>query len=171
MGAKCCPGNHETLKTPTLGARAEPSEDRVEAVLEGLRNQGGRVTPARRIIVEELLAKKGTHLNAEQVVAGVRQRLPNVAESTVYRTLSALEDLNVVNHVHLGHGPATYHLSGASHRHLVCTTCETVTDLSAETFDVLAETLRQRYGFSLTDEHFALSGHCERCARAKAATE
>lgn len=153
--------------TVTSTMRAERSEDPVEAVLDGLRSQGGRVTPARRVIVEELLAEEGRHLSAEQVVEGVRRRLPNVAESTVYRTLSALEDLKVVSHVHLGHGPATYHLSRASHRHLVCTGCEMVTDLSAETFEVLAETLEERYGFALAEEHFALSGQCETC-RARA---
>lgn len=145
-------------------ASGPEAPDRIEEVLNQLRDQGGRVTSGRRVIVELLLSNRGQHLSAEQVVEGVRSRLPDTAESTVYRTLGALEDLGVISHVHLGHGPATYHLSDIPHRHLVCTECDAVTDLPADIFDRLAETIESRYGFSLDTEHFALTGRCRRCS-------
>lgn len=135
----------------------------VEAVLNRLRNRGGRITPGRRTIVQILLANPGHHLSAEQVVQQVRTHLPDTAESTIYRTLATLENLDVVSHVHLGHGPATYHLSPTPHRHLVCTRCGAVTDLPADAFQALADTVQTRYGFTLQDEHFALSGQCRHC--------
>jgi Fur family ferric uptake transcriptional regulator len=116
--------------------------------------------------VAALLADSGRHLSAEQLVEGVRSRLPDTAESTVYRTLAALEELGVISHVHLGHGPATYHLSDTPHRHLVCTDCGTVIDLRADVFGTLAETVEARYGFALAAEHFALSGQCHSCRTA-----
>ena len=143
--------------------KAGPAMDPVQAVLDQIRGRGRRITPARRVIVQALLADQGRHLSAEEVVEGVRSSLPDTAESTVYRTLAALEELGVISHVHLGHGPATYHVSRVPHRHLVCTGCDSVTDLPADIFDSLAKTVQERYGFSLAAEHFALSGQCHIC--------
>jgi Fur family ferric uptake transcriptional regulator len=146
--------------TPPTATAADHS---VEEILERLRSQGGRVTSGRRVIVEVMLSNQADHLNAEQVVEYVRSRLPDIAESTVYRTLAALEDLGVISHVHLGHGPATYHFGSTPHRHLVCSRCDTVTDFPTGAFDKLAEAVQADRGFTLDTEHFALSGLCSNC--------
>jgi Fur family ferric uptake transcriptional regulator len=103
------------------------------------------------------------HLNAEEVAAEVRARFPDVAESTIYRTLSAFEELGIVTHVHLGHGPSTFHLSNEAHRHLVCRHCQVVVEVPSGEFDRLARRLDDKYGFSITGEHFALVGECQAC--------
>jgi Fur family ferric uptake transcriptional regulator len=140
------------------------SDGRIDAVLAVVRARGGRMTAPRRAILEVLLAGGGhEHLTAEDLVAGVRRLLPRVAESTVYRTLTALEDLGVINHVHLGHGPSTYHLTSRTHRHLVCEHCDQVVEIPAAEFAGLASSLSNTYGFALSDEHFALVGTCGAC--------
>jgi Fur family ferric uptake transcriptional regulator len=127
-----------------------------------MRAAGGRVTTSRRAIVEVLLDSRDHHLTAEEIVVAVRGRLPDVAESTIYRTLSTLEQLGVVGHVHLGHGPATFHLSDRPHRHLVCTSCQEVIEIPAELLGGLQGALESQYGF-VVDEHFALTGLCRAC--------
>jgi Fur family transcriptional regulator, ferric uptake regulator len=127
-----------------------------EGIVAKLRDSGGRITATRRVTIEVLLAGGDhRHLRAEDIAAEVRERLPDVAESTIYRTLAALEDLGVVTHVHLGHGPSTFHLSDQAHRHLVCRHCRTI--------DELATRLDAEYGFSISNEHFALVGECQAC--------
>jgi Fe2+ or Zn2+ uptake regulation protein len=133
-----------------------------------MRAGGGRVTTSRRAIVEVLLESRDYHLTAEEIVVAVRANLPDVAESTIYRTLTALEQLGVVGHVHLGHGPAIFHLSDQPHRHLVCTRCQAVTEIPPELLGDLREALKSEYGFSVDDEHFALTGLCRACRESSA---
>lgn len=128
-----------------------------------LRAGGGRITATRRVTIDVILAAGEEHLAAEDIVARVRHRLPDVAESTIYRTLTALEDLEVVTHVHLGHGPSTYHLSGNRHQHLVCRQCGEVTEVPDAELTDLALRLDEAYGFAIEPHHFAIQGTCRRC--------
>lgn len=137
---------------------------RAEDVLAQLRAGGGRVTPARRAIVEVLVGgPRHQHLTAEELAARVQAVLPDVALSTIYRSMEALEAAGFVEHLHLGHGPAVYHLAAEHHLHLVCESCGTVTELPAATLDALAGEIRRRHHFEIDTRHFGLSGRCATC--------
>jgi Fur family ferric uptake transcriptional regulator len=135
----------------------------VEEMLSALRRAGGRVTATRRATVETLVANTDRHISAEEIVEAVRARHSDVAESTVYRTLATLEDLGLVSHLHLDHGPATFHLADHPHRHLVCRRCHAVIETPAEMYAGIIAELEQRYGFKMEEEHFAITGVCRRC--------
>jgi Fur family ferric uptake transcriptional regulator len=135
----------------------------VDDVMAVLRGAGGRVTTTRRATVETLLAHPDRHISAEEIVAAVRARHSDVAESTIYRTLATLEELGVVTHMHLDHGPATFHLSDHQHRHLVCRTCHAVVETPADLYADLTGEIAERFGFAVEDEHFALTGQCRAC--------
>lgn len=138
----------------------------VEEILAAVRRSGGRITTTRRATVETLVANTDRHISAEEIVAEVRRRHSDVAESTIYRTLSTLEELGVITHTHLDHGPATFHLAGHEHRHLVCRHCHGIIETPAEMYTELTGAIEERYGFRVDTEHFALSGLCRRCRRA-----
>ena len=139
--------------------------DRLERILTLMRAEGGRVTSARRALVEALLSA-GAHMTAEDLAARVQSAHPEVHRSTVYRTLDALERLGVVVHSHLGHGGGVYHLADERHQHLVCEQCGTVVEVPDAVFTPLARTVRKRYGFTIEPGHFALVGRCAACAQA-----
>lgn len=140
-------------------------EDRLGALLHLLRANGVRITVPRRAIVESLVAN-GPHVTAEELAAHVRARHPEVHESTVYRTLDRLSTLGVVDHVHLGHGRAVYHVPGDAHQHLHCDACGAVVEAPAEVFAGLVAAVEERYGFELDLDHFALGGRCRTCREA-----
>ena len=137
--------------------------DRLERILEQLRAGGGRVTPARRALVTALLDAR-SHVTADDLAEVVQRSHPDVHRSTIYRTLDALEELGVVDHVHLGHGRAVYHLLDDPHQHLVCEVCEHVIEVPDALFRPLAEQLSGEYGFTLRPNHFAVLGRCRECA-------
>ena len=137
--------------------------ERVDRVLEQLRAGGGRVTPARRALVTALLDAR-SHVTADDLAETVQRSHPDVHRSTIYRTLDALEELGVVDHVHLGHGRAVYHLLDDPHQHLVCEVCEDVIEVPDELFGPLADRLAKDYGFTLRPNHFAVLGRCAECA-------
>jgi Fur family ferric uptake transcriptional regulator len=149
---------------PSPRGRTKGQAAAVDGIVAKLRARGGRITATRRATIEVLLAGgEHRHLHAEDVASEVRSRLPDVAESTIYRTLTALEELGVVTHVHLGHGPSTFHLAEQAHRHLICRHCKDIIEIPSREFDELAGQLEERYGFALSKEHFALVGECQSC--------
>jgi Fur family ferric uptake transcriptional regulator len=136
---------------------------RAEEILTRLRSAGGRVTPARRAVVNALVSHAG-HPTAEDLTAAVQADQPDVHQSTVYRILEDLERLGEVHHTHLGHGPAVYHLAHASHPHLVCEQCARVVELDTATFDAFAAGVARQHGFVTNAGHFAVTGLCAACA-------
>lgn len=145
-------------------------DDRLEEILDRLRGRGGRVTRPRRAIISALLVADG-HVTAESLADAVQRADPDIHLSTIYRTLERLTELDVVNHVHLGHGPAVYHLADDSHHHVVCDRCGSVVELPADVFEALGRRIERDHGFRLNAHHFALGGSCRRCIEEGAAAE
>ncbi len=100
-----------------------------------------------------------SHVTAEDLAATIHERHPEIHLSTVYRTLDSLEKLGIVEHTHIGHGPAVYHV-GMTHQHLVCEECGAVIDVPAQLLESVQRTLREQYAFELHVGHFALLGRC-----------
>jgi Fe2+ or Zn2+ uptake regulation protein len=134
----------------------------VEDILRALSAAGGRRTPARQAIAEAIV-DAGSHLTAEDIARRVRARFPSVNISTVYRTLESLESIGIVDHVHLGHGRAIYHLAHEAHQHLVCERCERVEELPAKRLGPFVRMLERDFGFELDRRHFAIVGICREC--------
>ncbi|HZN14002.1 MAG TPA: transcriptional repressor [Acidimicrobiales bacterium] len=141
--------------------------DRLEAVLDVLRASGGRITSPRRAILQALIDDNG-HPTAEQLTAAVQVQQPDVNESTVYRFLDELERLGVVDHVHLGHGPAVYHFADDPHLHLVCEDCGAVIEVPPAVLGALRRQLHADFSFDIDPRHFAVLGRCKVCADAAA---
>ena len=137
-------------------------DDRLEHLLELVRANGGRVTTSRRAILTALL-ETGPHVTADELAAYVQRRHPDVHLSTIYRTLDTLTGLGVLDHVHLGHGRAVFHMADEAHQHLVCARCGRVVEAPEEVFRDVARRIQHEYGFSLDLGHFALSGRCRAC--------
>ena len=136
--------------------------DRVDGLIAELRARGGRVTGARRGVLTALVSAHG-HLTAEELATRVQGAQPDVHLSTIYRSLDALEQLGLVDHVHLGHGRAVYHLTDDPHQHLVCEECGVVIEVPDSMFGELSHELMSEYGFALRPNHFAVLGRCAAC--------
>jgi Fur family transcriptional regulator, ferric uptake regulator len=141
------------------------STDPVEVLVAALRANGGRMTAGRRAIAEVLVATHG-HLTAEELLAAVADRHPDLHLSTVYRTLETLEEVGLVCHVHFGHGAAQWHLTSDDRHHLVCESCGAVTHVPASLLEPVRDELRRTYGFEASLRHFATPGRCPVCAGA-----
>jgi Fur family ferric uptake transcriptional regulator len=140
-------------------------DDRLESILALVRQRGGRVTTPRRAIVTALV-DADDHVTADDLADAVQRAHPDVHRSTVYRTLDTLTEMGVVDHVHLGHGPAVYHFTEHAHHHLVCQGCGRVIELPLSVLAPLQAHVERDYRFRLDATHFALAGHCADCATA-----
>ena len=127
----------------------------------GSRAAGLRMGAARRQVIGVLDGVEGP-ITAEEVAS----RLPDVHVSSVYRSLNVLEELGVVRHVHLAHGPARYELTDVADqvRHLACERCGRDVVVPSEIFDDLRAIIEHEYGFVMDSGHFAIPGRCRDCA-------
>jgi Fur family ferric uptake transcriptional regulator len=134
-------------------------------VLDLLRDRGLRMTPQRRAIVAEVMRTPG-HISPTAIARRVQGDMPGVNASTVYRTLTLLEEVGLLQHSHLESG-AEYHRSEeAEHVHLTCSRCGADDALSLKEADALQDLIRRHHGFRADLTHFAITGLCRECARA-----
>lgn len=134
--------------------------------MTALRNQGGRMTAQRRLILETL-EQLGTHPNAEQIYQAVQRRDPRIHPSTVYRTLGWLADQGLVSTLRLdsGRGDRCEHYDPATqeeHHHFICTACEQVIEFDWPLKDV-KQMVAQRFGVVTERASLTVYGLCATC--------
>jgi Fur family ferric uptake transcriptional regulator len=146
--------------------RQPKSFQSVEEAIAALREAGHRVTAPARQVLGTLFAADGP-LSAERIVDASRRGDAPLELTSVYRNLERLEQLGIVGHVHLGHGPGLYALTRDGDReYLVCDRCGRVTALEQDALDPVRATLERSFGHHARFSHFAIHGHCEACMQA-----
>ena len=127
-----------------------------------LREHGFRITPQRQLVLEAVEGLR--HGTPEEILVEVQRTASGVNLSTIYRTLEVLEDVGLVTHAHIGHGPPTYHaVDEHVHIHLVCDRCKKVQSVPAEMASVFVDTLESEYGFRTDISHVSVHGLCADC--------
>ncbi len=138
--------------------------DGVDEVAALLRGGGGRVSAVRQRLLDVLFAAAGP-ASAERLAGEVRRGGFPVDVTSVYRNLEHLEQLGVVRHMHLGHGPGLYALTRSGEQeYLVCESCGSVLGVEPERLDAVREQIRAEFGFAADFTHFPISGTCAACA-------
>jgi Fur family ferric uptake transcriptional regulator len=127
------------------------------ALLNTVRAHGLRVSTARRLVLEALLAA-GHPLTAEELAEDGGHDL-----GSVYRNLEALEHIGVVHHIHLGHVAGRYELRGRTAGWASCEGCGRSTPLSADQLAAIRQAVRAATGFDAAFSHFPIAGRCPDC--------
>jgi Fur family transcriptional regulator, ferric uptake regulator len=134
-------------------------------VMNLLRTRGLRMTPQRRAIVSEVMRTQG-HISPTAIARKVQGEMPGVNASTVYRTLTLLEEVGVLQHSHLEAGAEYHRTDEAQHVHLTCARCGRDDALSIQEAGKLGALINAHRGFVADLTHFAITGLCADCAAA-----
>jgi len=147
-----------SLRGPVPTGRAE-----LAAAVAFVRRCGLRMSSARRLVLEALLAADGP-MSAEQIAAGIGGRVPASDIASVYRNLQAFEDIGVVRHVHLGHGPGLHALAiGGEREYLTCERCADYHAVDPQELQDVRELVERRFGYRARFTHFPIVGLCPSC--------
>ena len=129
------------------------------SALDALRARGLRISASRRQVLETLYADSRPRKAEELAKDGDL--------ASVYRNLDTLEEVGLVRHVHLGHGPGLYALtSDGAREHLLCDRCGAVTSVDPARLDTVRALIRAETGFEANFTHFPIAGLCPACADA-----
>jgi Fe2+ or Zn2+ uptake regulation protein len=112
------------------------------------------------------LVESEEHLTAEEVWERVKDSLPGLELSTVYRSLEPLRAAGLVADSRLPEGPRVFEARPALHPHLVCESCGEISHPEPEVERRLFEALNAGSGgFEVRELHAVARGMCAGCAR------
>lgn len=133
--------------------------------IEVVRRSGLRLTSARRLVLEALLAARAP-ISAEDIADGLGGKMTQSDIASVYRNLETLGGLGLVRHFHAGHGPGRYVLEGFGDReYLACESCGALESVEPAALDGVRDAVRDLSGFEARFSHFPIVGLCARCAK------
>jgi len=129
-----------------------------------LRSQGKRVTP-QRLLLFEIMQEHGGHLDADELYLLAKKKEPRLSLSTVYRTLSLLKELGLIEELHFDEEHHHYEIKGrgAEHYHLVCLGCGEIIEFESPLTNRVKAQVAQDHHFQATGVHIDLKGYCQRC--------
>ncbi|DAB30445.1 MAG TPA: transcriptional repressor [Sulfurimonas sp. UBA12504] len=120
----------------------------------------------QREVILETLYNSDEHLTPELLYNLIQTKYPdlNTGIATVYRTLSLLEDSNVVTSLSFGAQGKKYELGTKEHHdHVICTECGTITEFVDEAIEERQHAIAETLGFKMIDHSMQIYGICKKC--------
>lgn len=138
-------------------------QEQIIQLADAISVNGNRVTAARQVIIEQLVASGG-HITADDLAVQVRAVAPQVGRMTVYRTLELLCELGQLRPIFQGTGAAHYILmADGSHHHLICVRCNQVIEFDECFAGEIMSQLSQQYNFQVQGHLLEVHGVCADC--------
>lgn len=132
---------------------------------ELLKKKGMKFTEQRAIILQ-ILFSIDEHLNAEEIHDVVKKDYPesNIGIATIYRTLSFLEEANLITSISFGTDGKKYEANKDEHHdHLICTKCGKIIEFVDEEIEKKQEQIAKKNGFTITSHSMQIFGTCSDC--------
>lgn len=137
--------------------------EKIDELKKRCKKAGLRVTKQRIEIYKAIFESKA-HPDAEALYNAIKNKVPNVALDTVYRTLTSLENLNMVFRVDSLLPKARFDADYTPHSHFLCTKCNEIYDIFLITAqDVKNEVQKKGLG-EVVDVNIQVRGICPKCS-------
>jgi len=137
------------------------AETQFDAALQTLRDNHHRVTEPRKAMLRILTREHGP-FTAEEVHRRMEKGSCDLV--TVYRSLTAMEEINVVRRCDFGDGSYRYEINTGEHHHhhIICRACHGVQTLDLCVADGLERIARQM-GYAKVTHMLEIFGVCPKC--------
>jgi Fe2+ or Zn2+ uptake regulation protein len=142
-------------------------EGSVQETIQRLHAQGGRMTVQRRKILDVLAAMQG-HPTAEELYEAVRQQMPGLHLSTVYRTLRWLEQEGKVSARRFEEDARQERFDVShpkEHHHFQCTQCKKVIEFDSPFIDPVKNHFANQFSAQVASISLMLYGICSDCSQ------
>lgn len=127
------------------------------------RAAGRRLTSQRRLVLGVLRESDG-HLDADMIYNRAKAHDPCISLATVYRTLSLLKEMNLIEEHRLGEEHSHYEaIRDEPHYHFTCRECGQVIEFDTPLVEKISQKVSEQEGVQITDAHLHLIGYCARC--------
>lgn len=130
-----------------------------------LKANGLKFTIQREVILE-MLYNSDEHLTPEGLHHLIQQKHPELGTgiATVYRTLSLLEDSDMVTSLSFGAQGKKYELGAKDHHdHIICTQCGSITEFVDDEIELRQKKIAEELGFIMQEHSMQIYGICKSC--------
>lgn len=120
----------------------------------------------QREVILETLYNSDEHLTPESLHNLIQNKFPdlNTGIATVYRTLSLLEESDMVTSLSFGAHGKKYELGAKHHHdHFICTICGSITEFVDEQIEERQHKIADDLGFEMQDHSMQIYGICKNC--------
>jgi Fur family ferric uptake transcriptional regulator len=124
-----------------------------------------KYTTQRELILKIIYDNDG-HFTPEDIYNLIKKNHPTVklGIATVYRTLTLLEEANIVSSISFGTQGKKYEFGLTDHHdHLVCLVCGGIEEFFDETIENLQEEIAKKFNFKMTNHIMKITGTCSAC--------
>jgi Fur family peroxide stress response transcriptional regulator len=142
--------------------RARTAPPRAPDFEAEFRRRGLALTIQRRAVFEALAGRRD-HPTADQVWDGLRERLPGLSRTTVYRVLDTLVEAGLARRVHHAGAAVRFDPMIGRHHHLVCEKCGQLSDVDDQAVAQVPLPDLGRTGFRIRDYSISFTGLCSSC--------
>lgn len=132
---------------------------------ELLKKNNLKFTIQREVILETLY-NSDEHLTPESLHNLIQAKFPDLKTgiATVYRTLSLLEESDMVTSLSFGAQGKKYELGAKHHHdHFICTACGNITEFVDEQIEEKQRKIADELGFKMQDHSMQIYGICKNC--------
>ena len=137
-------------------------DSRLKALEEACWRAGARVTHQRREVLR-VVVETDVHPDAHTVLKRARERMPTISFDTVYRTLSFLEEHDLISRVHASGERARFDGNDTPHHHFICTECGRIVDFESEELDGMELPDEVADLGTSTSRQLQVFGICQKC--------
>ena len=136
----------------------------MDFVVEHLKKHG--IKPSvQRVAIMRYLMEHYTHPTVDAIYCDLQAQMPTLSRTTVYNTLSLLEDRDALSVLTIDSRNIHYDGDTRPHAHFLCRRCRCIFDVPIPPGSTDAEPATPQ-GFKVEHTHLYYDGLCDRC-RAK----
>jgi len=130
---------------------------------EVLTNRGLK-SSHQRLKILEYLANNPCHPTADRILQDMKDELPTLSKSTVYKTLNSFVEANLLRELTIEDREIRYEYNLEDHGHFKCEECGEIYDFKIDFNLFKAEELN---GFKINDRNIYFKGVCKSCLARK----
>ena len=137
---------------------------RQQQIITQLENEGLRITPQRRSLVQQILRAPG-HFSADELLDILRRQGISVSRATLYRLLPALVQIGVLREVIHTEGRRHYELAELEehHEHLICERCGKIIEFTCPAIEGAILGVCREHDFVDQTHKVEVTGLCRDC--------
>jgi Fur family ferric uptake transcriptional regulator len=129
-----------------------------------LEDNGFRLTPQRKILLQIFIEQPGRHFSAEEIYLTLQTVNPPLGMATVYRSLELFKRLGIIRKIETLEGVSRYEYNdGKYHCHLICLKCGRITEVYSPAIQAIETQIGAEYHFQVDERQLNLYGYCEQC--------
>lgn len=116
----------------------------------------------REAIIAFLKLRKD-HPTADTIYNGVKKDFPNISLGTVYRNLTLLSELGIIQKISCGDESEHFDGDPTPHNHFICRKCSSIIDLEMDNIDFVNTLATKNFPGKVEGHSIYFYGTCQEC--------